>query len=344
MKLLNLAVLVVLVLECASKETKDKKKAKDSKTKLPKIKEKKMFNFVGKDHWSLPALAHCFKEPKLPNDYFCYKYYRNYEVVYIDPVATIPIILVYRNFIPQKFLDDFLRDVKKKQKSNQQKGIDDMGFMRSYLNTFKKRVANSTTIQHTEMSGVARVFRRAQSLIPMLNFSISSPWEVISYKKGGHHSPHYDYITYSSPDQYSKETREYGNRFLTFMVTLKSAKVGGETIFVFLNRTVELSAGDVLVFTNIDKNLNPASGSVHAECPVEKGEKITATLWLRPKGQEFFNSHSQEENMFAFDIEKLIAPNMKSYGISPFYDVYAIRQLMAEEYARMHAEMQRKKS
>ncbi|VDO63356.1 unnamed protein product [Haemonchus placei] len=254
MKLLILAILVVSVLECASKETKDKKKAKDTKTKLPKIKEKKMFNFVGKDHWSLPALAHCFKEPKLPNDYFCYKYYRNYEVVYIDPVATIPIILVYRNFIPQKFLDDFLRDVKKKQKSNQQKGIDDMGFMRSYLNTFKKRVANSTTISHTEMSGVARVFRRAQSLIPMLNFSISSPWEVRA-----------------------RRPQINSNAFRQVALFMQNAQL------------------------------------------------------------------KKEENMFAYDIEKLIAPNMKAYGISPFYDVYAIRQLIAEEYARMNAEMPRKK-
>ncbi|KAK6061250.1 hypothetical protein COOONC_01081 [Cooperia oncophora] len=108
-----------------------------------------------------------------------------------------------------------------------EKGIDEEGFMKNYLKTYKRRKANTTTIPHKFGKGVARVFRRAQALIPMLNFSLSGPWEVTSYRKGGHHAAHYDFITYSSPDQYSKKTREYGNRFVTFALTLKAATWGG---------------------------------------------------------------------------------------------------------------------
>lgn len=50
--------------------------------------------------------------------------------------------------------------------------------MKPYLDKYTRRMANETIVSHDSMSGVARVFRRAQSLIPMLNFSISGPWQV----------------------------------------------------------------------------------------------------------------------------------------------------------------------
>ncbi|KAK6767167.1 hypothetical protein RB195_026460 [Necator americanus] len=71
-----------------------------------------------------------------------------------------------------------------------------------------------------------------------------------------------------------------------------------------------------------------AIGAAHAECPVQKGEKITATLWLRPRDQELFYAHPQQENLFAYDIEKLISPNMNFFWKSPFYDFYAYQQYM----------------
>ncbi|KAK6015289.1 oxidoreductase, 2OG-Fe(II) oxygenase family protein [Ostertagia ostertagi] len=272
--------------------------------------------------------------------YMCYMYYRNYEPVYIDPVALHPIIIVYRRLIPQKLLDGFLLDVKQQQKINKKKHIDDYGFMKNYVKTYTKRKAISTTIPHRSMKGVSKVFRRVQTLIPMLNFSISEPWEVLHYKKGGHHGPHYDYITYSSPDQYSERTREFGNRFVTFALTLKSPTLGGATTFLLLNHTVTTEPGDAILFTNIKKDMAPSPGSVHAECPVEEGEKITATLWLRTKGQELFNSIPQDEGMSDYDIEKLISPNMDFYGKSPYYDLYAYQQMMMEEFAQLQMQRQ----
>ncbi|KAK6061251.1 hypothetical protein COOONC_01082 [Cooperia oncophora] len=216
MKLLILALLVMLMVECLGKEqkSKDSKKVdstkkdgpgkdakktdsaiKDDKSKDTKkpSKEKKRkgkhFWFDGKDQWGKQQLDLCFKQTQLPNDYFCYMYYRNYEP----------------------------------------KGIDEEGFMKNYLKTYKRRKANTTTIPHKFGKGVARIFRRAQALIPMLNFSLSGPWEVGDFliEKEGIMQLTTTIITYSSPDQYSKKTREYGNRFVTFALTLKAATWGG---------------------------------------------------------------------------------------------------------------------
>ncbi|RCN46279.1 hypothetical protein ANCCAN_07669 [Ancylostoma caninum] len=235
MKLLILVLVVLLLVECAKKEdtkksTKksDTKKAEDGKKKeAPKKPEtkKSSYSFEGKDTWGTESLKKCYAAMPLPEDYFCYVYYRNYEPVYIDPLSTNPIIIIYRRFIPKKFVEDFLYDVRRKQKKKAQSNEED--FMAQYVKINKRRKANETIITHSAMSGVARVFRRAQALIPMLNFTNSGPWQVLSYKEGGHQSPHYDYITYSSPDQYSKVTRTQGNRFVTFALTLKAADIGG---------------------------------------------------------------------------------------------------------------------
>ncbi|KAK6767162.1 hypothetical protein RB195_026463 [Necator americanus] len=279
MKLLVLVLVFVLVVEAAVDKKKSEKKEatsakkEDAKKKTDAKKEtnvkkedtkkkaetkKSSFSFVGKDTWGEESLKMCYKKQPLPEDYKCYVYYFNYEPVYVDPLSTNPIIIIYRRFIPKKFIDDFLYDVERKQKRKSEKK-DDENFMAEYIRNFQRRIANETTVSHKSMSGVARVFRRTQALIPMLNFSNSGPWQVLSYKKGGHHSPHYDYITYSSPDQYSRTTRKNGNRFVTFALTLKAADIGGETIFVYANQTAELEAGDALLFTLINKDMTPES-------------------------------------------------------------------------------------
>ncbi|WKY11435.1 hypothetical protein Q1695_003196 [Nippostrongylus brasiliensis] len=335
MRFFCLGILIVFVVEDVAGATKESKAAGTGK-KVKKEKTGKEFWFSGKDQWYGHTLDLCFKQTPLPDDFNCYKYYWNYEPVYIDPVSTNPIIIIYRRFIPKKLIDGFLYDYRRKQKRMEKNTDDD--FMRDYIKNYKRRQANETTISHKSMSGVARVFNRVQSLIPMLNFSISGHWQVLSYRRGGHHAPHYDYITYSSPDQYSKTTRKYGNRFVTFSITLKEAEVGGATTFVHLNQTVRMSSGDVLMFTNIDKDMKAAVGSAHGECPVEKGEKITATLFLRPRGQELFHSHPQDPKLFQYDIEKLINPNMEFYRKSPFYDLYFFQEEMMARLSQQYAE------
>ncbi|CAJ0589411.1 unnamed protein product [Cylicocyclus nassatus] len=319
------------------KEDIKKKSVKKEEGSKKKTKKNPHFAFDGRSEWGDKSLKKCFEPDPLKEDYLCYKYFRNYEVVYLDPVDTNPIIMIYRRLIPKEFIDEFLLDVEYKQKRKAEKKQEE-DFIAKYMTS--RRVANETIIVHKARKGVARVFNRIQSLIPMLNFELSGPWQVLSYKEGGHHAPHYDYITYSSPDQYSRVTRKEGNRFVTFAITLKAADIGGETVFVLSNHTVTLEAGDALLFTNIDKNMRPAPGAAHAECPVQKGEKITATLWLRPRGQELFYSHPQEEGLFAFDIEKLVTPNMKWYFKSPIYDFYIYQQMMMESFAQQFAQQE----
>ncbi|PIO75263.1 oxidoreductase, 2OG-Fe(II) oxygenase family protein [Teladorsagia circumcincta] len=312
-KLLILALLMVVVVESTSKggnnkgnkkgdaTSKEANTEKNAKNKEMSVKERMNKWFEGKDHWAKNHLELCFKKTPLPEG----------ELQHL-------------------------------------KHFDDYGFMKNYVKTYTKRKAISTSIARTSMKGVSKVFRRVQALVPMLNFS-TRRWikinlytfiKVLRYKKGGHHGPHYDYITYSSPDQYSERTREFGNRFVTFALTLKSPTLGGATTFVLLNHTVTTEPGDAILFTNIKKDMAPSPGSVHAECPVEEGEKITATLWLRPKGQELFSSIPQDEGMSDYDIEKLIAPNMDFYGKSPYYDLYAYQQMMMEDLTQLQMERQ----
>ncbi|KIH66795.1 hypothetical protein ANCDUO_02877 [Ancylostoma duodenale] len=152
-------------------------------------------------------------------DYFCVNYVWNYVRVNVEILGFEPVILVYRDFLPRKKVDAFLADIKEKRKDEPKRVFP------TDANSLKFYPAE-TTMQHKEGRGATQVYEHIASMIPAINFTVSEPWQILSYKSGEDHPPRYDFIE-EKESKKDEMTKKYGNRFATVMVMLKKADAAG---------------------------------------------------------------------------------------------------------------------
>ena len=103
------------------------------------------------------------------------------------------------------------------------------------------------------------------------------PISIIKYEEGGEYKPHHDYYT----DVRQAKNPEMGNRWKTAIMYLNHDYEGGETHFPSLNVTIRGKQGDVLTWTNLNKNGSPNTDTLHAGLPVTKGTKYIVVTWIR---------------------------------------------------------------
>ncbi|KAK3135236.1 hypothetical protein QOZ80_5BG0416460 [Eleusine coracana subsp. coracana] len=116
--------------------------------------------------------------------------------------------------------------------------------------------------------------------------------QVLRYMRGEKYMPYYDYFT----DKVN--TIRGGHRTATVLMYLTDVAEGGETVFPLAEEfddtkdetlsecahkgiAVKPRKGDALLFFNLNPDSTTDSSSLHAGCPVIKGEKWSATKWIR---------------------------------------------------------------
>ncbi|KAL0543452.1 hypothetical protein IC582_018548 [Cucumis melo] len=118
--------------------------------------------------------------------------------------------------------------------------------------------------------------------------------QVLHYEVGQKYEPHFDYFL----DEYN--TKNGGQRIATVLMYLSDVEEGGETVFPAAKGnfssvpwwnelsdcgkkglSVKPKRGDALLFWSMkpDASLDPSS--LHGGCPVIKGNKWSATKWMR---------------------------------------------------------------
>ncbi|KAL6851552.1 hypothetical protein ACP4OV_020485 [Aristida adscensionis] len=123
------------------------------------------------------------------------------------------------------------------------------------------------------------------SQIPQEN---GEPMQVLRYEPGQYYRPHHDYF-------YDVFSLQYGGqRVATMLMYLTNGVEGGETHFpqagegecscggrMVRGLCIKPNKGDAVLFwsTGLDGNTDP--NSIHSGCPVLKGEKWSATKWMR---------------------------------------------------------------
>ncbi|WKY11682.1 hypothetical protein Q1695_003337 [Nippostrongylus brasiliensis] len=290
---------------------------------LPSEQNVKEKEFVGAEHWDDEFLKQCSEPSARYGEHSCYSFMRGYELLKIEVLNKNPILVVFREFAPQHFVEDFMRDVERKQLFEQgvvKKGEENTSVLSSI------RRANGTWIEHMEMSGAARLFRKVTSLLPFVNFQNTEPWQVLSYKTGGHYVPHYDYIDYSSIHNWDDLMWDHGNRFATFLVVLRRAAKGGGQFLEFdasqsfrdgfitimhlmfvCNKKIFVfsvaAPGDAVFWTNMDYSGAKDEDSIHGACPVYDGVKVATVLWIHTKEQAIFLSSVENK---LFDLDRLV--------------------------------------
>jgi prolyl 4-hydroxylase len=98
------------------------------------------------------------------------------------------------------------------------------------------------------------------------------PLQILRYRPGQEFKPHRD-CTEDTDNQ----------RVLTMLVYLNDGYTSGETLFLNSGLKVRGNTGDGLLFRNADASGAPDPDSLHAGLPVESGEKLVASRWIRQK-------------------------------------------------------------
>jgi len=106
--------------------------------------------------------------------------------------------------------------------------------------------------------------------------------QMVHYTPGQEYRPHFDWFS-PSDLRFKDKTRESGNRLVSFFIYLSACDAGGHTGFPRLGQSFPPEAGSGLVWYNLDRNGVPDERTLHAGCPVEKGDKWGLNIWLRER-------------------------------------------------------------
>ncbi|KAL0348736.1 UNVERIFIED_CONTAM: putative prolyl 4-hydroxylase 4 [Sesamum angustifolium] len=119
--------------------------------------------------------------------------------------------------------------------------------------------------------------------------------QVLRYEPGQKYDPHYDYFA----DKVN--IARGGHRVATVLMYLTDVEKGGETVFPSAEESprrrsvstdkdlsecgrqgpaVKPRKGDALLFFSLTPDAVPDPMSLHAGCPVDEGEKWSATKWI----------------------------------------------------------------
>ncbi|TMW48452.1 hypothetical protein DOY81_006471 [Sarcophaga bullata] len=113
-----------------------------------------------------------------------------------------------------------------------------------------------------------------------LNVDHAEDLQIANYGMGGHYEPHFDFFT-----EDLNINEEEGNRISTAIFYLEDVEEGGGTAFPFLNLLVKPRKGSMLFWYNLHASGDRDYRTKHAACPVLKGSKWIANVWLRELDQ-----------------------------------------------------------
>ncbi|EYC16883.1 hypothetical protein Y032_0032g2546 [Ancylostoma ceylanicum] len=295
--------------------------------------------------WHDSELKMCKQSLPVYYAYSCLSYLWNYELINMELLNDEPPIVVYRDLVPKQYIKRFIADIRDEQVRNHQllrHGYTSVRIIDVHIvalhhspqwdNLFpellltlnrspcNKRTrsnarANATelTIGHKATKGTALVFERLQRFIPFIDFATGDPWQVLVFQKGGHFAPRHEYIKVNSTKEKDDLMKKYGNRFASFSITLKKAEKGGDHLFPSIEKRYEIEVGDGMMWHSMDASKEEEYLMTHGDCPVEDGEKITATLHLRERGQYLLLSAWPDGY---YDYGMLVHPNLKYRGVT----------------------------
>ncbi|XP_067623244.1 uncharacterized protein [Eurosta solidaginis] len=106
--------------------------------------------------------------------------------------------------------------------------------------------------------------------------------QVANYGLGGHYEPHWDFYLTSE-----RIPEGLGNRMATAIFYLTEVEQGGATAFPYLNVAIKPKKGNVLFFYNLHRSLAGDYRTRHGGCPVLKGSKWIANIWINDITQAF---------------------------------------------------------
>lgn len=132
------------------------------------------------------------------------------------------------------------------------------------------RNSDNAIIGPTQETLVVQAINRRIAAVTGTKVDQGEPLTILRYGPGQQYKAHLDTLANTT-----------NQRVKTVILYLNDGYIGGKTTFPLLSVTVDIKAGDALVFDNVDAAGQPERLSRHAGLPVERGTKWLATRWIR---------------------------------------------------------------
>lgn len=134
------------------------------------------------------------------------------------------------------------------------------------------RTSDSMAFPFVQESPAVHAFNRRIAAATGTDVRQGEPLQVLRYRPGQEYKPHFD-----------GESGAINQRILTVLVYLNEDYTGGETLFVRTGLRFKGNRGDALLFRNALPDGRPDELTQHAGLPIETGEKLIATRWIRQR-------------------------------------------------------------
>ncbi|MGH2506907.1 MAG: 2OG-Fe(II) oxygenase, partial [Ktedonobacteraceae bacterium] len=126
------------------------------------------------------------------------------------------------------------------------------------------------------------VVRSRMATLAGLPVEHAEPLAVLRYAPGQEYKPHQDYFVGTTATD-SHTNIQGGQRAVTVFAYLNDVESGGETEFPELGVRIRAVRGRAVKFLNLNNDGHPNPKTLHAGCPVNRGEKWLATFWFRQR-------------------------------------------------------------
>ncbi len=140
-------------------------------------------------------------------------------------------------------------------------------------------------VDHYKEEAFKRIGERIAGLVGM-PLSHAESFQVIHYGPGAEYRGHFD--AFDPTTETGKRNWVIGGqRLITALGYLNDVPEGGETEFPKLKMSIPPETGKLLVFHNCEAGtIRKHPLSLHAGCPVVKGEKWAFNLWFRSRSRK----------------------------------------------------------
>jgi hypothetical protein len=186
-----------------------------------------------------------------------------------------PWLIEFDDFLSASVVDQLLSYVTGWEQSTESEGVDVTG-EGAYIRT-SRRTSSTFWCQAGCEDGEASVYVRARiAEILGIDERYFEPIQMLKYERGQGFVTHNDYA-------YQELELACGPRVLTFFLYLSDVEEGGETLFPELQISITPKLGKAVLWSNTLSS-NPAANDtrmVHEACPVKKGVKYAANVWVR---------------------------------------------------------------
>lgn len=184
-----------------------------------------------------------------------------------------PPIIVFENVLSAAECDQLIELSRSKVRKST---VVDNATGESVFNEHRKSSGSHFEIGENEL--IQKIEKRVATLMnqPIEN---GEGFQILNYQIGGEYKPHYDYF-----DPNLKGSKRHlgkgGQRVATMVIYLNDVEEGGGTSFPEVGLTVNARKGSAVYFEYCNSKGQVDKMSLHAGCPVVKGEKWILTKWV----------------------------------------------------------------